>query len=360
VAVFRFAAFGYAVILMANGYRDYSHPWLGVGVLVAMFTWSAIAAALYSDPARRRWPMLGLDMLVTLGCLFASSWVIPRTLLETGAPTLPMAWVAGAVLAWAIAGGRRWGAAAALLVGAVDLSLRGRITPATLNGTVLLLLAAFSIGYMVRVSTDAEERLQRAIELEAATRERERLARGIHDSVLQILALVQRRGTEIGGEAAELGRLAGEQEVTLRSLVGVGPADPVSTVDGTCDLRALLGVRASATISIASPATAVWLPCATAAELDAAVGSALDNVRRHAGDGARAWVLVEDEANEVVVTVRDNGPGIPAGRLAEAAAAGRLGVAQSIQGRLRDLGGSAALTSGPGEGTEVEMRVPRP
>jgi signal transduction histidine kinase len=47
------------------------------------------------------------------------------------------------------------------------------------------------------------------------------------------------------------------------------------------------------------------------------------------------------------------------GRLAEAAADGRLGVAQSIQGRLRDLGGTAVITSAPGEGTEVELRVPR-
>ena len=48
---------------------------------------------------------------------------------------------------------------------------------------------------------DSEARLQHVAELEAATRERERLARGIHDSVLQVLALVQRRGAELGGEA---------------------------------------------------------------------------------------------------------------------------------------------------------------
>ena len=42
-----------------------------------------------------------------------------------------------------------------------------------------------------------------------------------------------------------------------------------------------------------------------------------------------------------------------------AAAAGRLGVAQSIVGRLRDVGGKACLTSSPGQGTEVELRVPR-
>ncbi|WP_010293612.1 ATP-binding protein, partial [Streptomyces sp. SA3_actF] len=97
-----------------------------------------------------------------------------------------------------------------------------------------------------------------------------------------------------------------------------------------------------------------------ARELTAAVAAALDNVARHAGEDARAWLLVEDETDAVLVTVRDDGPGIPEGRLAEAAEQGRLGVAQSIRGRLADLGGTAALLSVPGQGTEVELRLPRP
>ena len=59
------------------------------------------------------------------------------------------------------------------------------------------------------------------------------------------------------------------------------------------------------------------------------------------------------------MTVRDEGLGLTPNRLVEAAAAGRLGVAQSIRGRIRDLGGTVAITSAPGFGTEVEMRIPR-
>ena len=70
-------------------------------------------------------------------------------------------------------------------------------------------------------------------------------------------------------------------------------------------------------------------------------------------------MLVEDEPDLVTVTIRDDGPGIPNGRLAEAAVAGRFGVSHSIRGRLRDLGGSAAISSVAGEGTEVELRLPR-
>ena len=102
---------------------------------------------------------------------------------------------------------------------------------------MLLFLAGVVVGHVARLTKQAEERMQRAIELEAAGRERERLARGIHDSVLQVLALVQRRGQELGGEAAELGRLAGEQEAALRELVRLRPEPPAA---GAADLRALL------------------------------------------------------------------------------------------------------------------------
>src|SRR5690606_3051655 len=87
----------------------------------------------------------------------------------------------------------------------------------------LLLMAGLVVGHVVKLARDAEARLARAVELEAATRERERLARRIHDSVLQVLAMVKRRGGELGGEAAELGRLAGEQEAALRALIGASP-----------------------------------------------------------------------------------------------------------------------------------------
>ena len=99
------------------------------------------------------------------------------------------------------------------------------------------------------------------------------------------------------------------------------------------------------------------LAARTAAELADAVAAAVDNALRHGG--STAWLLVEDEPAAVTVSVRDDGPGIPAGRLAQAAGDGRLGVARSIRGRVEDLGGTVTVTSRPGQGTEVELRVPR-
>ena len=151
-----------------------------------------------------------------------------------------------------------------------------------------------------------------------------------------------------------MGRLAGEQEAALRALFGV----PVART-GTLDLAALLDGYATPTVSVAVPADPVPLPAPVATELAAAVRCALDNVSVHCGPSAKAWLLVEDEGDTVAVTVRDDGPGIAPGRLAQAEAEGRLGVAQSIRGRVHDLGGTVAITGTPGEGTEVELRVPR-
>ena len=69
-------------------------------------------------------------------------------------------------------------------------------------------------------------------------------------------------------------------------------------------------------------------------------------------------MLLEAFPDRVEVSVRDEGPGIPEGRLGAAAAEGRLGVAESIRGRIADLGGTAGLHTGPG-GTEWELSVPR-
>ncbi|NUR06581.1 MAG: hypothetical protein HOQ45_06180, partial [Nocardioidaceae bacterium] len=114
----------------------------------------------------------------------------------------------------------------------------------------------------------------------------------------------------------------------------------------------------SATVTVSAPAGPVLLPATVVEELLCVVRACLDNVRRHVGDDAPAWVLLEDLGDRVVVSVRDEGPGITDDRLAEAEAQGRLGVSQSIRGRMADLGGTADLLTGPGRGTEWELSVP--
>ncbi|MGV9254023.1 MacS family sensor histidine kinase [Streptomyces sp. NPDC003697] len=368
----------YAVGLFVTAYDDFARPGVAVAYYCVLCVWTLATLTRVADAARCTRRFLAADLTVAVVGILLTPVADAHERIVAGGPTLPSIWTAGSVLAFAVKGGWRWAAAASTAVAAANLAERGSPARDTVHNVILVWVAAIAIGYVVEVARASERTLARALEIEAATRERERLARDIHDSVLQVLAMVQRRGAVIGGEAAELGRLAGEQEVALRTLVSGGLA-PVSRLSqdavvrtvredpypdaaaaaGPVDLRALLARCAGSRVSLAEPGAPVLLPSAAAREVAAAVGAALDNVRRHAGDGARAWVLVEDEPESVIVTVRDDGPGIPEGRLAQAEDEGRLGVAQSIRGRLRDLGGRAEVMSVPGQGTEVELTVPK-
>ncbi|MFK8911121.1 MacS family sensor histidine kinase [Streptomyces sp. YS-3] len=371
----------YAVLVFVSEYRHFERAWVGVAFLSVLAVWTLATLPRVANAANCTKRFLGVDLTIAL------TGILLTPLADTDAqsvngPTLPTIWAAGSVLAFAIKGGWRWAAFASSLVAAANLVERGTPTRDTLHNVLLVWVASIAIGYVVEVARASEATLARALEIEAATRERERLARDIHDSVLQVLAMVQRRGTALGGEAAELGRMAGEQEVALRTLVSSGlvpttraSEDPalgalVRTVDdedearsgaedAEVDLRTLLAPHAGSRVSLAEPGAPVLLAPPAARELAAAVSAALDNVRRHAGESAQAWILVEDWGDEVIVTVRDDGPGIPEGRLAQAEGEGRMGVALSIRGRLRDLGGTAELISVPGQGTEVELKVPR-
>lgn len=354
IAVFRVAALGYAAILVGANFDGYAHPLGGWIILAVMGAWTAVTTARYLRPP---WPLLGADLAVTLACLFATRPVVGGVQLDHGTPIIPVAWLAGPVLAWAVAGRRRAGLIAGAAVGAAVVAVRGEITQSALTSLVVLVLTGAAVGYVSRLSATAEAIFQQATQLEAATRERERIARTIHDSVLQALAMTERRGTKLGGEAAELARMAGEQGAALRTLVAAG-SSPSTHEPGTCDLVEVLGAYSSTTVSLVSPADPIRVPAHVGRELAQAVRSALDNVTAHCPPGTPAWVLVEDEGATIVVTVRDSGPGIPAGRVDEAEAAGRLGISQSIRGRIRELGGEVTVSSAAGEGTEIEMRVP--
>ncbi|MFI0513391.1 MacS family sensor histidine kinase [Streptomyces sp. WSLK1-5] len=370
----------YAVGLFASTYDDFDRPGIAIAYYVVLCVWTLATLPRVQNAAACTKRFLAVDLAIALTGIVLTPLVVNQHHIDGGGPTLPSIWTAGSVLAFAIKGGWRWAALASTPVAAANLIERGQPARDTVHNVILVWVASLAIGYVVEVARASERTLARALEIEAATRERERLARDIHDSVLQVLAMVQRRGAVLGGEAAELGRMAGEQEVALRTLVSGGltsvsrvSADAaqgavVHVVDegpddesarGSLDLRALLAPYASAKVSLVEPGAPVPLPPAAARELAAAVGAALDNVHRHAGEHARAWILVEDEPDEVIVTVRDDGPGIPEGRLAQAEGEGRLGVALSIRGRLRELGGSAELISPPGQGTEVELKVPK-
>lgn len=347
-------------VVALNWYRrdNFDHPGWGLVVVLALVVWTGLVVWAYGDRRRRVPLLLVADLLVAIGGILVS----PVVKGDGMSATIPGFWVMGVVLAW----GAHWrwlgGLIAAAAISLADLSIRvDGVSQTNYANIFLLLLGGPMVGYLCGSLQQMAAERDEAERAAAAAQERARLARAVHDGVLQVLALVQRRGAELGGEAAELGRLAGEQEAALRAMIREQDTSTGQAAAGVTDVAAeleRLSTLRPPVVHVVTPGHAVPLGAHAATELLDAVRAALDNVARHVGEDAPAWVLLEDLGDRVTVSVRDEGPGIAAGRLEEAEASGRLGVVGSIRGRVRDLGGTAELSSGS-YGTEWELTVPR-
>lgn len=382
LVVYRLLTLVTAIVVVLLSLADYAAPTGAVAVLAVMAVWTAVTGWSYvrgfaprpvgsgsvaadrvsrvgagPAPARDRRGLLALaDLAVTVAVMATTALVQTPAQIAADAPVMGSIWTPGAALACALAYGIRGGLGGAVAVSAALLAVSAR--PATEVGDIeLIVLTSLTVGFAATVLRRSAERVRRAVAAAAAAAERERLARAVHDGVLQVLAHVKRRGTQLGGPAAELGTLAGEQEIALRTLLTTGPA--TADADGRRDLAAALRTLASGRVTVAAPAHPVDLPAHDVDELMAAVGAAVANVAVHVGPQAPAWVLLDDLGERIEISVRDDGPGIPDGRLAEAAAQGRIGVARSLRGRVRDLGGTVTLDTGPGRGTEWTITVRR-
>ncbi|MEU5851006.1 MacS family sensor histidine kinase [Saccharopolyspora shandongensis] len=356
--VFRVVTFLYACFWFFDQFGEYERPWLAAVVISLMGGWTAFTVRRYWTRAGRTNRMVLIDCVVVSTLFLSNEFILTEHQMIGNLPTVVTVWhptmVTAAASQWGVFGGLATG----IIAAASNYLIRGFSDQTMSLDTLLLVGTGLVIGLASDTARRSTDRLARALRAEAATAERERLARDIHDSVLQVLARVRRRGAELGGEAAELAKLAGEQEIALRALVATTPQE--TTEDGEVDLAARLQVLRTGRINVSVPGNSVRLPEPLSSDLFAAVREALANVEKHAGADARAWVLLEELPDEVVLTVRDDGPGIPEGRLEEAAAEGRLGVAKSIRGRVESMGGTITLDTTPGEGTEWEVRVPRP
>ncbi|MEV4676498.1 DUF5931 domain-containing protein, partial [Actinomadura sp. NPDC049382] len=126
VAVYRGLALVYAAIVIAMNFDGYAHPAAGWAVLAVMTAWTAYAVAAFGDPRRRGWPLLAADLAVAAASILATAWVETAANIAAGRPTLPVSWVAAAVLAWAVAGGGGGGGAAPPGGGAADQPVPAR------------------------------------------------------------------------------------------------------------------------------------------------------------------------------------------------------------------------------------------
>ncbi|HYN65976.1 MAG TPA: PspC domain-containing protein [Ornithinibacter sp.] len=181
----------------------------------------------------------------------------------------------------------------------------------------------------------------------ARATERADIAAHLHDSVLQTLALIQRQSHD----AAAVTRLARAQERELRSwLYAEGPQGSQSTLAAAVtevahDVEDLQGVP----IDLVVTGDRAYEPHGAA--LVQAMREALLNAVRHGGTPVTAYVEIGPAGVEAFV--RDRGDGFDL----EAVPADRLGVRQSILGRMERHGGTARVRRRD-DGTEVELRLP--
>jgi signal transduction histidine kinase len=185
--------------------------------------------------------------------------------------------------------------------------------------------------------------------------ERANMAATVHDSVLQTLALIQRAG----GDQSEVRRLARAQERELRAWLFEGRAPgsfDESTVSNVSQAVAVIArdVEASHRVEVE---TVTVGDCELTDELRALLAAG-----REATVNAATWsgeqtvsFFVEVEPARVSVFVRDRGKGFDP----ETVGPDHRGIAQSIRARMARHGGSAAIRSAPGQGTEVELVMPR-
>ncbi len=358
--VFRLFSWVYAGVFFVSKNSELDRPVLGMVLFGVLTVWSVACAAAYlrGFGRNRVWVLAEVAVVVVL---MASTPVVASAQWTSANQAWPTTlWATNAVVSSAILAGPVPGMVTGLIVMGTAAALKGTIAVDLVRTpTILIELAVgLAVGMAASTARRAHAELERATRLAAALAERERLSRQVHDGVMQVLALVSRRGREIGGEAAQLAEVAGEQERALRRLVSVADTAQDGGISVT-DLGALLRGYASDRVAVSLPAAAVYLDARVADEVLAAAVNVLTNVERHAGPGAKAYVLLEDLGGSVVVSIRDDGRGIPAGRLAEAENEGRVGVSKSIRGRMQALGGEAVLTTSEGGGTEWELTVPR-
>ncbi len=354
-ALFRVVTLVVCLYLIVRWRDLYANAGVAYGTGAAMIAVTAIVCWLAVNGRAHRPTFVCADLAATVLLTLATIWAQTPVQRHGNMPTLTAIWAAGPVIEAAIVMLSLGGVIAGCIQLAAAMIVRSGYDGRTLTSGLLLVVTGGVTGYVTALTMRAERELAEAAAAQAAVAERERLARSIHDGVLQVLGLVHRAGRDAGGHWADLGTAAAEQETALRALLR---SRPVSTRAGLLDLADELRTLHGARVTVSVPAEPVVIDASAAGELAAAVRAALANVEQHGGGDACSWVLLERLDDRLCVSVRDDGVGMPDGRLEAAERDGRLGVAGSIRRRVQALGGQATISSAPGEGTLVEIVLP--
>ncbi len=245
--------------------------------------------------------------------------------------------------------------ATVLLIAGLYLLLKGHERFAALKplAGIVLVIAAIAVvlgPWWLRIARDSVEERQARIRAE----ERAEMATRVHDSVLQTLALIQRRSAD----PHQVVQLARAQERELRAWLFDGRAP--GSLDGQATTVAdgirLIQQEVEAQHGMAVEAVTVG-DCPLDDDLTAMLAAA-----REATVNAAKWsgaevvsLFAEVEPDAVSLFVRDRGRGFDPG----AVPADRKGLAESVHARMARRGGVVSVRSSPGEGTEVTLTMAR-
>ena len=238
-------------------------------------------------------------------------------------------------------------AAIGIVLAVIGVSILANVA-APAVGTVLLAVLITGIGMVVlfgpwvwKLVADLGAERRKRIRQE----ERADMAAHLHDSVLQTLALIQRTD-----DPRRVMTLARVQERELRRwLYDTTPADgpellsaalqeEADRVEQTFDVRVQLVTVGDRPVDDDVRA------------IIAATGESLTNAARHSGTD-RISVYSEVGRDATDVWISDHGVGFDPTAVAE----DRHGIAESILGRMESKGGTATVSSAPGEGTEIHL-----
>ena len=340
-------------------------PWVAALVLGVMFAWS-IGLLFYR---RRTVRVVVIEVAIAVVGILATMLAETPEAIAAGQFTIPTIWAAGSVAGGAVVAGVRGGLVAAAVIVAADLVEVGGQPHPVDRAQHRAAGAARRAGRARRRpgphrAASARSRCcSSASGCTSASGSPGSCTTACSSRWPTSTAAVRRSAAR----APELAVIAAEQERSLRRFVsGTGAPDGLGVVadlrggeGAEVDLRVLLTAHERPDVGVAVPAEPVVVDRLVATEVDAAVAAALDNVVRHAGPGAQAWVLLEGDAHGIELTIRDDGAGADLAHLLDAARRGRMGVSVSIRGRVEDLGGRVTWSTRPGGGCVVRMTVPR-
>ncbi len=272
--------------------------------------------------------------------------------------TLTASWPMVAALATGFSLGMGWGAGAGFILGL------GRVVGGYANarwhnlgidwadvaaGVTLYTASGAVGGWVLTLLRRSDEALASSLAAQAALAERHNVASRLHDTVLQTLAVVARRGDD---DVADLARRTDRE---LRAFLFSDDASACELLAGFKSVAAEVSQRFDRDITTSFGGGIDDRPTSPDAR-NAVLGAtreALSNACKHAAASSINLFAQRTDRNGLFVSIRDDGTGFETGAVEQG-----HGLQHSIRERIAAVGGTVIIETEPGAGTDVQMSLP--